>query len=146
MRGKKALPCNSKATTKCRCYGIRNSRLDNHLRNNSGKKQQEKATQAGPGGMKNENLQCFKAPSRETFVKCRERGSITLSGETYRHQGSKLTALTGKTYTYHPKDFHEKNTTFMIFWLKYICCAVDRSCLTLWDPIDCSPPGLSSWD
>ena len=145
MRRKKALPCNSKATTKCRSHGIRNSWLDNHHRNNSGKKQQETATQVGPVGMRNEILHCFKAPPHEPFVKCRERGSITLSGETYRHQGSKLTpALTGKTYTYHPKGFHEKKATFMIPWLKYICCAVDQSYPTLWDPMECSPPGLSS--
>ena len=143
MRRKKALPCNRRQLLNVGVMELEIHDLTTTIGTIQARNSIRQLPQVGPGGMRNEILHCFKAPPQKTFVKCSERGSITLNGETYRHQGSKLTPIiTGKTCTYHPMGFHEKNATFMIFWLKYICCAVDQSCPTLWDPMDCSPPGF----
>ena len=32
---------------------------------------------------------------------------------------------------------------YMLFLVQQVCVLVVQSCLTLYDPVDCSPPGLS---
>ena len=34
-------------------------------------------------------------------------------------------------------------TTTKLYTLKCCCCLVSKLCLTFWDPVDCSSPGLS---
>ena len=49
----------------------------------------------------------------------------------------------------------KKNTTLCsagyVIWhrasrILSLCCSVAKSCPTLWDPLNCSPPGSSPWD
>lgn len=60
----------------------------------------------GEGRLRNGILHCIEAPPHKTFIKYKEGESITLSGETCRHQGSKLKAqATGQADIMHlPPD------------------------------------------
>ena len=39
---------------------------------------------------------------------------------------------------------HKKTADQCLLWFRFFCCLVAKSCPTLCDPMDCSPPGSSS--
>ena len=40
-------------------------------------------------------------------------------------------------------DYQRQLSTLLYFYRRKCVCTVAQSCLTLWDPLDCSPPGSS---
>ena len=66
---------------------------------------------------------------------------------TILHESLDLASLHLPTWPLYPLSFppctwgHHLYFLFKLFIL--YCCWVSRSCLTLWDPMDCHPPGSS---
>ena len=64
-----------------------------------------------------------------------------------RTKDSRLAASTGKRQERsHPESWSETaRWYFGVLWrapVLYVSCSVNKSCLTLWDPMDCSTPGF----